>query len=156
MPFSSCPVTCGVGLQLSSRKCDSPPTKYGGLPCQGEARRSRICETKVYCPGKHTRLWTKVFIEWSPDRTPTCTSIMSGHRGVKGGCVGGVTAAQTHRFQMMSPAPDCSRCIQDTVSFLDRGRKWRLGCGGEVRLDVTHLGTNLSSKTCWSTLASHY
>ncbi|KAM7371424.1 hypothetical protein PAMP_008671 [Pampus punctatissimus] len=49
-PFSSCPVTCGVGLQVSVRRCDSPTPKHGGRPCPGEARRTSICKTNVHCP----------------------------------------------------------------------------------------------------------
>ncbi|KAM7387571.1 hypothetical protein PAMA_009948 [Pampus argenteus] len=49
-PFSSCPVTCGVGLQVSVRRCDSPAPKYGGRPCPGEERRTSICKTNVHCP----------------------------------------------------------------------------------------------------------
>uniref|UniRef100_UPI0037E7C647 properdin-like n=1 Tax=Semicossyphus pulcher TaxID=241346 RepID=UPI0037E7C647 len=49
-PFSSCPVTCGVGLQVSVRRCDSPAPKHGGQPCPGEGRRTSICQTNVHCP----------------------------------------------------------------------------------------------------------
>lgn len=49
--FSSCPVTCGVGLQVSDRKCNNPTAKHGGQPCPGEQRRSKICKTNVHCPG---------------------------------------------------------------------------------------------------------
>lgn len=49
--FSSCPVTCGVGLQVSDRKCNSPPAQHGGRPCPGQQRRSKTCQTNVHCPG---------------------------------------------------------------------------------------------------------
>ncbi|KAM8844389.1 properdin-like isoform 2-T2 [Spinachia spinachia] len=49
-PFSSCPVTCGVGLQESLRRCDSPAPKHGGWPCPGEGRRTSICLTNTHCP----------------------------------------------------------------------------------------------------------
>ncbi|CAK6983770.1 properdin-like, partial [Scomber scombrus] len=48
--FPPCPVTCGVGLQLSLRKCDSPAPKHGGEPCSGEERRTNVCTTNVHCP----------------------------------------------------------------------------------------------------------
>ena len=51
-PYSSCPVTCGVGLQKSSRKCDKPAPKYGGRSCPGTRHQTKICSTKVHCPGK--------------------------------------------------------------------------------------------------------
>lgn len=53
-PFSSCPVTCGVGLQVSNRKCDSPAPKHDGQRCHGEETRIRICKTNVHCPGTRT------------------------------------------------------------------------------------------------------
>ncbi|XP_058509001.1 properdin-like [Solea solea] len=49
-PFTSCPVTCGVGLEVSVRSCDSPASQHGGQPCPGEGRRTRTCSTHVYCP----------------------------------------------------------------------------------------------------------
>ncbi|XP_019124378.1 properdin [Larimichthys crocea] len=49
-PYSSCPVTCGVGLQVSNRRCDSPAPIHAGLPCPGEGRRTTICRTNVHCP----------------------------------------------------------------------------------------------------------
>lgn len=48
--FSPCPVTCGVGLQVSVRSCDSPAPKHGGRPCAGEERRTNTCLTDVHCP----------------------------------------------------------------------------------------------------------
>nr|XP_057904183.1 properdin-like isoform X2 [Doryrhamphus excisus] len=59
-PFSSCPVSCGVGLQVSLRRCDSPSPKAGGRPCPGNHRRTRICKTNVHCPVDG------VWSEWSP------------------------------------------------------------------------------------------
>lgn len=49
-PLSSCLVTCGVGLQASVRRCDSPSPKHGGRPCPGEERRTSVCNTNVHCP----------------------------------------------------------------------------------------------------------
>uniref|UniRef100_A0A1A8MP22 Complement factor properdin n=3 Tax=Nothobranchius pienaari TaxID=704102 RepID=A0A1A8MP22_9TELE len=49
-PYTSCPVSCGVGLQESIRRCDSPTPKHGGRPCPGDDRRTSICSTQVHCP----------------------------------------------------------------------------------------------------------
>ncbi|XP_061740312.1 properdin-like [Nerophis ophidion] len=59
-PWSPCPVTCGVGRQLSLRKCDSPPPQHGGTSCPGDHRRTRACLTNVHCPVDG------VWSEWSP------------------------------------------------------------------------------------------
>ncbi|KAI3359463.1 hypothetical protein L3Q82_013782, partial [Scortum barcoo] len=48
--FSSCSVTCGVGLQVSTRRCDSPTPKHGGQPCPGEGRRTMTCQIHTHCP----------------------------------------------------------------------------------------------------------
>ncbi|XP_068605494.1 properdin-like [Brachionichthys hirsutus] len=59
-PFSSCPVTCGMGLQVSTRTCDSPAPKYGGKACSGEGRQTSVCNANVHCPVDG------VWSEWSP------------------------------------------------------------------------------------------
>uniref|UniRef100_A0A674MBG1 Properdin-like n=1 Tax=Takifugu rubripes TaxID=31033 RepID=A0A674MBG1_TAKRU len=65
--FSACPVTCGVGLQVSDRKCNNPPAKHGGQPCPGEQRRSKICKTNVHCPVDGSwSSWSK----WSKCKSP--------------------------------------------------------------------------------------
>ncbi|XP_029014444.1 properdin-like [Betta splendens] len=59
-PFTPCPVTCGVGAQVSTRRCDSPAANHGGKPCSGEERRSKVCSTNVHCPVNG------VWSDWSP------------------------------------------------------------------------------------------
>ncbi|XP_061556141.1 properdin-like [Phycodurus eques] len=58
--FSACPVTCGVGLEVSRRSCDSPAPKHAGRPCPGDERRTRLCNVDVHCPVDGE--WS----EWSP------------------------------------------------------------------------------------------
>uniref|UniRef100_A0A3P9JS75 Complement factor properdin n=1 Tax=Oryzias latipes TaxID=8090 RepID=A0A3P9JS75_ORYLA len=65
--FSPCPVTCGVGLQESIRRCDNPAPKYGGRACSGERRITKTCFTKVHCP-VHGE-WTE-WSEWSKCKYP--------------------------------------------------------------------------------------
>ncbi|XP_030592171.1 properdin isoform X2 [Archocentrus centrarchus] len=66
-PFSSCPVTCGVGLQVSVRRCDSPAPQHGGRPCPGEGRQTRLCSTKVHCPVDG--VWSE-WSEWKQCKFP--------------------------------------------------------------------------------------
>ncbi|KAM6913524.1 properdin-like isoform 3-T3 [Lycodopsis pacificus] len=64
-PLSTCPVTCGVGLQESLRRCDSPAPKHGGRPCPGEGRRTSICRTNSHCPVDG--VWSE-WSRWGPCR----------------------------------------------------------------------------------------
>ncbi|XP_028268119.1 properdin-like [Parambassis ranga] len=66
-PFGPCSVTCGVGVQVSVRSCDSPATKHGGRPCVGEGSQTRLCYTNRHCPvdGMWSE-WTK----WSACEYP--------------------------------------------------------------------------------------
>nr|XP_020478699.1 properdin-like [Monopterus albus] len=59
-PFTPCPVTCGMGPQVSVRRCDSPAPRHGGQPCLGEGRRTSVCATNVHCPVDG------VWLDWSP------------------------------------------------------------------------------------------
>ena len=34
-PYGDCNATCGYGVYIRKRVCDSPPTVGGGTPCQG-------------------------------------------------------------------------------------------------------------------------
>ncbi|XP_028313917.1 properdin [Gouania willdenowi] len=47
-PLGPCSVTCGAGLQLSNRVCDSPAPKYGGKYCDGPSSQTSQCDS--VCP----------------------------------------------------------------------------------------------------------
>ncbi|XP_035990446.1 properdin [Fundulus heteroclitus] len=47
-PPGPCSVTCGEGLQLSIRRCDSPSPRYGGKLCEGPSTQSSVCKSP--CP----------------------------------------------------------------------------------------------------------
>ncbi|XP_068096243.1 hemicentin-1 isoform X2 [Hyperolius riggenbachi] len=49
LPWQSCSVTCGQGVQKRMRLCNNPAPANGGLHCQGEESESRICQNKP-CP----------------------------------------------------------------------------------------------------------
>ncbi|CAH2281689.1 SCO-spondin [Pelobates cultripes] len=40
-PWSHCDVCAGESVR--TRQCDSPPVRFGGIPCDGEARQTRVC-----------------------------------------------------------------------------------------------------------------
>lgn len=55
-PWSGCG-GCG-GQAVRTRSCSSPPARFGGLPCAGEARQSRACPWATSsCPGEAAGSW---------------------------------------------------------------------------------------------------
>uniref|UniRef100_A0A7M5US14 Hemicentin-1 n=1 Tax=Clytia hemisphaerica TaxID=252671 RepID=A0A7M5US14_9CNID len=46
--YSDCSVTCAKGTQFRTRICEG--RKHGGDKCEGEAKETRVCDTKVHCP----------------------------------------------------------------------------------------------------------
>ncbi|XP_065076694.1 A disintegrin and metalloproteinase with thrombospondin motifs 1 isoform X3 [Ochlerotatus camptorhynchus] len=48
-PFSECSRSCGAGVQISTRNCDSPPPANGGKYCTGMRMQYRSCNTED-CP----------------------------------------------------------------------------------------------------------
>ncbi|KAG7219079.1 hypothetical protein INR49_019341 [Caranx melampygus] len=56
-PPGPCTVTCGEGLQLSTRTCNSPPPKYGGRYCDGPSSQTHVCQSPCPVDG----LWS----DWS-------------------------------------------------------------------------------------------
>ncbi|XP_045179924.2 coadhesin-like [Mercenaria mercenaria] len=44
---NQCTVTCGVGVLVSTRKCDNPPPQYGGAQCTGSATKFEKCANQL-------------------------------------------------------------------------------------------------------------
>ncbi|CAH1403814.1 unnamed protein product [Nezara viridula] len=44
--WSECSRSCGAGVSVSSRKCDSPSPAHGGKSCSGSKNRHKICTTE--------------------------------------------------------------------------------------------------------------
>ncbi|XP_060069782.1 hemicentin-1-like [Ylistrum balloti] len=53
-----CSVTCGVGSQERTRRCDSPSPAYRGQPCSGEALDRRPCTARTCEVDGNWGLWT--------------------------------------------------------------------------------------------------
>ncbi|XP_020632435.1 coadhesin-like isoform X1 [Orbicella faveolata] len=79
-PWSSCPVTCGGGLETRIRTCTNPPPAFGGQSCPGVGEESRPCNEEL-CPVDGN--WSD-WQDWSDcpvtcgggvqERTRTCTN----------------------------------------------------------------------------------
>ncbi|CAC5382235.1 Coadhesin,Hemicentin-1,Mucin-like protein,Thrombospondin-1 [Mytilus coruscus] len=67
-PFGTCSVSCGGGIQHSSRRCNNPEPAHGGLDCIGKDSKSQSCSIQG-CPVDGR--WT----EWSAwsDCPVTCS-----------------------------------------------------------------------------------
>ncbi|XP_066903707.1 A disintegrin and metalloproteinase with thrombospondin motifs 6 [Halyomorpha halys] len=44
--WSPCSRTCGAGVSVSTRECNSPPPMHGGKSCSGNRNRHKICTTE--------------------------------------------------------------------------------------------------------------
>ncbi|XP_057716921.1 properdin-like isoform X1 [Corythoichthys intestinalis] len=97
--FSACPVTCGVGLEVSLRNCE------GSSPCSGENRRTRLCNTGVHCPVDG------VWSEWSPWQK--CTYPFGG-RDIRCKQIGG---GQSRERRCLHRAHGGAICGGDDVSL---------------------------------------
>ncbi|XP_078339581.1 A disintegrin and metalloproteinase with thrombospondin motifs 9-like isoform X1 [Crassostrea virginica] len=49
--YGDCSRTCGGGVRMAIRKCNSPEPKHGGLFCTGRRTRYKSCNTKPCDPG---------------------------------------------------------------------------------------------------------
>ncbi|XP_041848471.1 properdin-like isoform X3 [Melanotaenia boesemani] len=103
--YSSCAVTCGVGLLVSSRKCDNPAHKYGGSSCPGEARRTKICSTNLHCPVNG--VWSE-WSEWSQ-----CTHPFQKDRDIRCKQSGG---HQTREHKCLYQAYNGSFCSWESLT----------------------------------------
>ncbi|KAL5107767.1 Hemicentin-1 [Taenia crassiceps] len=49
MPWQPCSATCGRGVQIRKRLCESPAPRNGGAYCVGENTETRVC-LQAFCP----------------------------------------------------------------------------------------------------------
>ena len=54
-PWGECSVSCGGGMKMKTRRCDSPPPSNGGKDCRGKSKKTRRCNRKSCC----RNVWSK-------------------------------------------------------------------------------------------------
>ncbi|XP_035826394.1 semaphorin-5A [Aplysia californica] len=54
--WSACSQTCGFATRMRSRQCGSPPPKFGGRQCQGQATEEEYCRDNPECPCEYRRV----------------------------------------------------------------------------------------------------
>lgn len=59
--WTTCSQSCATGSQERSRTCTSPPPRYGGNYCLGNAREKQLCN-KQRCPGKKRNRVLSLFL----------------------------------------------------------------------------------------------
>ncbi|KAJ0000663.1 hypothetical protein NQD34_005683 [Periophthalmus magnuspinnatus] len=98
--LSPCPVTCGVGLQVSRRFCDSPAPKHGGQGCDGDSTMSQVCNTQQHCPVNG--VWSE-WSSWGP-----CLEVFDPSYSIRCEPIGGSQSRERrclHRALGGAPCP---------------------------------------------------
>ncbi|XP_073696007.1 A disintegrin and metalloproteinase with thrombospondin motifs 15a [Garra rufa] len=147
-PFGTCSRTCGGGVQLSKRECDSPVPVNGGKYCQGVRVKYRSCNLSP-CPdtGKSYREeQCEAYNGFSLNTnrlTPTVVWVPK-YSGVsaKDTCKLICRANGTGYFHVLSPkVVDGTPCSPDSSSVCVQGKCIKAGCDGK-------LGSNKKFDKC--------
>ncbi|CAF1679281.1 unnamed protein product [Rotaria magnacalcarata] len=105
--FTTCSVTCGVGVYSRIRNCNSPVPQYGGDLCVGAPLETAYCLTNVSCPinGGWTTWtsWSNCSLNCSggmQTRTRNCTNPSPANNGAP--CIG-----SSYQYQTCNDAIPC-------------------------------------------------
>ncbi|KPP66541.1 A disintegrin and metalloproteinase with thrombospondin motifs 15-like [Scleropages formosus] len=137
--FGPCSRTCGGGVQLAKRNCDSPVPANGGKYCQGVRVKYRSCNLEA-CPdtGKSFREeQCEAFNSVSLNTNRLAPSVVwvPKYSGVspKDQCKLICRANGTGYFYVLaSKVVDGTPCSPDTSSVCVQGRCIRAGCDGKL------------------------
>ncbi|XP_061163025.1 A disintegrin and metalloproteinase with thrombospondin motifs adt-1-like [Saccostrea echinata] len=85
--WTQCNMSCGGGVRVRGRKCDTPFPRYGGQPCSGDDREAEDCNTNACSMDAGFSQWG----DWSScsqtcslgqrTRSRTCISLFSSYNG---------------------------------------------------------------------------
>ncbi|MFT7803655.1 A disintegrin and metalloproteinase with thrombospondin motifs 15-like, partial [Arapaima gigas] len=137
--FGPCSRSCGGGVQLAKRNCNSPVPANGGKYCQGVRVKYRSCNLEP-CPdtGKSFREeQCEVFNSMSLNTNRLSPSVVwvPKYSGVspKDQCKLICRANGTGYFYVLAPkVVDGTPCSPDTSSVCVQGRCVRAGCDGKL------------------------
>lgn len=128
--WEQCSMTCGGGIQASSRSCNAPAPEFGGKDCEGDSWRSRTCNEEE-CPvdGKWTdwgdwELCSVTCAGGTQSRLRTCTNPPPRFGGRNCSGVG----------------QDVRSCNEDPCPIDGRWTRWGtwepcpVSCGGGIQL----------------------
>ncbi|XP_057677390.1 A disintegrin and metalloproteinase with thrombospondin motifs 2-like [Corythoichthys intestinalis] len=137
--YTSCSRTCGGGIQIRSRKCDSPPPANGGRTCFGNSFEFQLCNQKHQCPpmtdfrAEQCSIWDDVLEHegtkhhWLPvehaDPDERCNLF----------CRSNETGALVSMKREVQDGTLCS--YNDAYSVCVRGECEHVGCDGEIASD---------------------
>ncbi|XP_054610510.1 A disintegrin and metalloproteinase with thrombospondin motifs 2-like [Dunckerocampus dactyliophorus] len=137
--YGSCSRTCGGGVRIRTRNCDSPPPANGGHTCFGNSYEFLLCNRDEQCPpladfrGEQCQVWDE-FLEhegrkhhWLPiehaDPDERCRLF----------CQSNETGAVVSMKRTVHDGTQCS--YNDAYSVCVRGECEHVGCDGLIASD---------------------
>ncbi|KAM6959231.1 A disintegrin and metalloproteinase with thrombospondin motifs 15-like [Aplochiton taeniatus] len=137
--YGVCSRTCGGGVQLANRNCDSPVPEHGGKYCQGLRIKYRSCNLSP-CPdtGKSFREeQCEAYNGFSLNTNRLTASVawVPKYSGVapKDTCKLVCRANGTGYFYVLSPkVVDGTLCSPDTSAVCVQGKCIKAGCDGKL------------------------
>uniref|UniRef100_A0A4W4E569 Peptidase M12B domain-containing protein n=1 Tax=Electrophorus electricus TaxID=8005 RepID=A0A4W4E569_ELEEL len=142
-PYGLCSRSCGGGVQLAKRDCNSPVPEHGGNYCQGQRVKFRSCRLEP-CPasGKSFREeQCESFSGFSLNTNRLSSSVtwVPKYSGIslKDRCKLICRANGTGYFYMLSPkVVDGTLCSPDTSAVCVQGKCIKAGCDGKLSSNV--------------------
>ncbi|XP_019747547.1 A disintegrin and metalloproteinase with thrombospondin motifs 2-like [Hippocampus comes] len=137
--YTDCSRTCGGGVRIRSRNCDSPPPANGGRTCFGNSFEFQLCNQQHRCPpmtdfrAEQCSVWDDVLEHegkkhrWLPvehaDPDERCNLF----------CRSNETGALVFMKRAVHDGTLCS--YDDAYSVCVRGECEHVGCDGEIASD---------------------
>ncbi|CAM9852634.1 unnamed protein product [Lampetra planeri] len=148
-PYGECSRTCGGGVHLARRECDSPSPAHAGAYCTGPRVKYRSCGLALCPSGPDTKSFREEQCATFDGQRVHSNGLSPGVRwlpkysgiSAKDRCKLVCRANGTGYYFVLAPkVVDGTRCGPDTSDVCVQGRCVRAGCDGRLgsraRLDV--------------------